>query len=120
MRIALFVLALLVAACSGGETGDPSTSKADVAQMPPPPGQAWTCSMHPEVRENAAGRCPKCNMDLLSEKHTNAGASSEPFYCPMHPEVRSATKGRCPKCNMFLVEPGQEADHGHSHGGGDP
>ena len=24
----------------------------------------WTCTMHPEIRMPAPGRCPKCNMDL--------------------------------------------------------
>ena len=25
----------------------------------------WTCPMHPEVRADAPGRCPKCGMDLV-------------------------------------------------------
>lgn len=29
-------------------------------------GETWfTCPMHPEVRERAPGRCPKCGMDLV-------------------------------------------------------
>jgi RND family efflux transporter MFP subunit len=27
--------------------------------------EIWTCPMHPEVREPAPGRCPKCGMDLV-------------------------------------------------------
>lgn len=29
---------------------------------------AYTCPMHPEVKENKPGRCPKCGMNLVEEK----------------------------------------------------
>lgn len=78
--------------------------------------------MHPDVRMHEAGRCPKCNMDLVREgaeagdgDEARAGhdpaAPGDAYYCPMHPEVQSADAGRCPKCNMFLVKPGDEAAH---------
>lgn len=25
----------------------------------------WTCSMHPQIRQAASGRCPICGMDLI-------------------------------------------------------
>jgi Cu(I)/Ag(I) efflux system membrane fusion protein len=28
----------------------------------------YTCSMHPDVAQDTAGKCPKCGMDL-TEKH---------------------------------------------------
>jgi multidrug efflux pump subunit AcrA (membrane-fusion protein) len=30
----------------------------------------YTCPMHPEVREDHVGKCPKCGMDLVPEKAT--------------------------------------------------
>jgi hypothetical protein len=30
-----------------------------------PAGLTYTCEMHPEVKSNKPGRCPKCNMDLV-------------------------------------------------------
>ncbi len=27
--------------------------------------EAWTCSMHPQIRESEAGKCPLCGMDLI-------------------------------------------------------
>lgn len=27
--------------------------------------QVWTCSMHPQVRQNEPGKCPLCGMDLI-------------------------------------------------------
>ena len=31
----------------------------------PIPGELWTCPMHPEVREQAPGACPRCGMPLI-------------------------------------------------------
>ncbi len=42
----------------GGQT-QPPTGEPD-----PPEGAVYTCPMHPEVRESAPGRCPKCGMAL--------------------------------------------------------
>ncbi len=30
--------------------------------------QVWTCPMHPEVKMEQAGKCPKCGMDLVPAK----------------------------------------------------
>ena len=27
--------------------------------------QVWTCSMHPNIRQNTPGSCPLCGMDLI-------------------------------------------------------
>ncbi|HTJ04557.1 MAG TPA: heavy metal translocating P-type ATPase [Caldimonas sp.] len=34
---------------------------------PPPPGTIYTCPMHPEVRQDGPGACPKCGMALEPE-----------------------------------------------------
>ena len=34
---------------------------------PAPPGTVYTCPMHPEVRQNRPGACPKCGMALEPE-----------------------------------------------------
>ncbi len=34
----------------------------------------YTCPMHPEIQEDAPGKCPKCGMDLV-EKTQEAGGS---------------------------------------------
>ena len=28
-------------------------------------GEVWTCSMHPQIRQNEPGQCPICGMDLI-------------------------------------------------------
>ena len=30
-------------------------------------GKLYLCPMHPDVRQPASGKCPKCGMDLLPE-----------------------------------------------------
>src|SRR5574343_480157 len=89
----------------------------------------YTCPMHPEVRQDHPGRCPKCQMHLVPEGEvshghphdhrghsmhaaepvpTNAPGTTQPeasdtiYTCPMHPEVRQDHPGTCPKCGMTL------------------
>ena len=89
----------------------------------------YTCTMHPEVRQDHPGRCPKCNMHLVPEgevthghSHEHVSHSMQPaapapantpgttppepggtiYTCPMHPEVRQDHPGICPKCGMTL------------------
>ncbi|WP_404303181.1 copper-transporting P-type ATPase [Alicycliphilus denitrificans] len=90
-----------------------------------PVGTIYTCPMHPEVRQNQPGRCPKCQMHLVPEDEVHAGhqhghggdeghRSPKPvaapvavpagttYTCPMHPEVQQDHPGNCPKCGMAL------------------
>ena len=30
--------------------------------------KTYTCSMHPEVKADKPGKCPKCGMDLIEKK----------------------------------------------------
>lgn len=38
--------------------------------------QVYTCPMHPEVRQNHPGNCPKCGMSLIPAEETTATGSS--------------------------------------------
>ncbi len=100
----------------------------------------YSCPMHPEVRQEGPGDCPKCGMHLVPEAemaahvghdhhaqdhHGHAAAKggaydkvpagySGPVYtCPMHPEVRQIEHGSCPICGMGLeLETAAMADEG--------
>lgn len=61
----------------------------------------YTCPMHPEVRQQGPGVCPKCGMSL-EPMGIPAPASKSEYTCPMHPEVVQDHPGNCPKCGMAL------------------
>ena len=79
------------------------------------------CPMHPEVRQDGPGDCPKCGMHLVPEADLEAhgpGSHASPdngkydtvpdghdgavYTCPMHPQVRQTQPGSCPICGMGL------------------
>lgn len=60
----------------------------------------YTCPMHPEVRQDHPGSCPKCGMAL--EPMAAPVATKTVYTCPMHPEVRQDHPGNCPICGMTL------------------
>ena len=89
----------------------------------------WVCPMHPEIRQDKSGDCPKCGMHLGPENdvgtdschhhhghqhhdHTAAkggrydtvpeGYQGPVYTCPMHAEVRQTEPGSCPLCGMGL------------------
>ena len=78
----------------GAFDASPGTDK------PPSPGRIYTCPMHPEVKQEGPGPCPKCGMAL--EPLTPLAATRTEYTCPMHPEVLQDHPGACPKCGMAL------------------
>ncbi|WP_443271713.1 copper-transporting P-type ATPase [Variovorax sp. JS1663] len=93
-------------------------------------GGAYTCPMHPEVRQVGPGKCPKCGMflepvaapsahaakagDPHGHQHHHPVATAAPpapaakggreveYTCPMHPQIRQMGPGNCPICGMAL------------------
>ncbi|MCK7510558.1 MAG: hypothetical protein MZV70_45205 [Desulfobacterales bacterium] len=65
------------------------------------PGAIYTCPMHPEVRQEGPGSCPKCGM-ALEPVVPSAAVIKNGWTCPMHPEIVSDAPGNCPKCGMAL------------------
>jgi Cu+-exporting ATPase len=55
--------------------------------------------MHPEVKQDKPGACPKCGMDLESSSQL---IQSQIYTCPMHPEIQRNEPGQCPICGMDL------------------
>ena len=62
-------------------------------------GVEHTCPMHPEVRQEGPGSCPKCGMAL---EPVAPAPTSTKWTCPMHPEIVRDEPGSCPKCGMAL------------------
>ena len=61
----------------------------------------YTCPMHPEIRQEKPGNCPKCGM-ALEEVVDIAPEIRTEYVCPMHPEIIRSEPGFCPKCGMAL------------------
>jgi Cu+-exporting ATPase len=61
----------------------------------------YTCPMHPEVRQQGPGACPKCGMALEPESAQPAATRTE-YVCPMHPQIVRDEPGNCPICGMAL------------------
>jgi Cu+-exporting ATPase len=66
-----------------------------------PVAQSYTCPMHPEVRQETPGACPKCGM-ALEPLNITAPQTKTEYTCPMHPEIVRDGPGSCPLCGMAL------------------
>lgn len=64
------------------------------------PGDIYTCPMHPEIKQDQPGICPKCGMTL--EKIPTPSSHKVIYTCPMHPEIQQDHPGVCPICGMTL------------------
>ena len=61
----------------------------------------YTCPMHPEIRQDHPGSCPKCGM-ALEPLYPAAAPTKVEYTCPMHPEIVRDAPGSCPICGMAL------------------
>ena len=66
-----------------------------------PEASAYTCPMHPEVRQDQPGSCPKCGM-ALEPVTVSAPKEKIEYTCPMHPQIVRDAPGFCPICGMAL------------------
>ncbi len=83
------------AACCHGGGSSPAPSAVATGTA------LYTCPMHPEVRTDAPGPCPKCGMALEPVAPLPAMEKVE-YTCPMHPEIVRDEPGSCPICGMAL------------------
>ncbi len=88
---------------SGRHAGHPEDS---AAAPPAAGGTIYTCPMHPEVRSDRPGSCPKCGMSLEPVLGAGSGvpgaAQRTEWTCPMHPQIVRDKPGHCPICGMAL------------------
>jgi len=87
-------------------SAEPMESEAFGIQRVPkraavPVAQTYTCPMHPEVRQDKPGSCPKCGMTLEPFAVTAPQQKVE-YTCPMHPQIVRDKPGTCPICGMAL------------------
>lgn len=51
-------------------------------------GETWTCSMHPQIQQDAPGQCPLCGMDLIPIEHDHSAAALAPRQLSLSPAAR--------------------------------
>ena len=66
----------------------------------------WTCSMHPQIRQNAPGQCPICGMDLIPIQQQLQGEAKSPFIHAMSPEAVALSNIQTAK--VGFISSGQE------------
>ncbi|WP_299826546.1 efflux RND transporter periplasmic adaptor subunit [uncultured Pontibacter sp.] len=47
----------------------------------------YTCSMHPQIRQNEPGKCPLCGMDLIPVSAAAGGGEASPYVLEMTPKA---------------------------------
>src|ERR1700678_4493362 len=60
-----------------------------------------TCPMHPEIRHDHSGSCPKCGMALEPLAPIQPVSKTE-YVCPMHPQIVRSEPRNFPICGMTL------------------
>ncbi|MFA6292913.1 MAG: efflux RND transporter periplasmic adaptor subunit [Victivallales bacterium] len=76
----IFILALLIIAFWLGykfKTSSGKISSAIPAETSDRQVKDWTCSMHPQIRQQKAGNCPICGMDLIPVNVTAGGKAGK-------------------------------------------
>ena len=75
-RYALYFILLLVGIFIGKIFFSPA-AKTSMQKPSASAAQTWTCAMHPQVRKDAAGKCPLCGMDLILLQPSHASAATD-------------------------------------------
>lgn len=113
--VAAFVLGIVLLGLAQrvGWISSVSDSNPAAAVAPAVEGQEYTCPMHPEIRQDAPGKCPICGMPLVPVGSSPSGDKqpTEPsedsggaqYVCPMMCTPPHTGPGKCPVCAMELV-----------------
>ena len=100
--IILTMITLVSVSCSKDDSGHEGHSKKEQKVE-----TYYTCSMHPQIRQDEPGKCPICGMGLTKvevehdeEDHSahNQALQEGPdiYYCEASPDITSEAPGECP------------------------
>lgn len=64
----------------------------------------WTCSMHPQIRQNEPGKCPICGMDLIPLTSGNDSESASPFIHAMSSQAAALANIQTSKVSYTTPE----------------
>lgn len=119
----------------GTPQGGAASSIAHSASAQPQSGNAgetvYTCSMHPQIRQNEPGDCPICGMELVpaddvdssaqsTSSHAGHSAQPEPeilgYACAMNCVPPLEEPGACPICGMEMQQVVEDRSTGPADG----
>lgn len=63
----------LLQACGNKQSAEKAQTPGGAAQA----ATTYTCSMHPEVKATAPGKCPQCGMDLVPVEASTKSDSAQ-------------------------------------------
>jgi len=63
---------------SGNNATEPANHNHEQAAAGAEKATIWTCSMHPQIRQDHPGKCPICGMDLIPLKDLSATETASP------------------------------------------
>lgn len=66
----------------------------------------YTCSMHPQIRQDGPGKCPLCGMDLIPVSSGGSGGKTSRYVLEMTPEAIALSNIQTTKLDM--VDPENE------------
>ena len=69
----ILVIGLFLGWLIFGGASVPHTHEGEQHSHEQEEAQVWTCSMHPQIRQDKPGKCPLCAMDLIPLKTSGSG-----------------------------------------------
>ncbi|GGG15295.1 efflux RND transporter periplasmic adaptor subunit [Pontibacter amylolyticus] len=64
----------------------------------------YTCSMHPQIRQDGPGKCPLCGMDLIPLSNGGGGGNTSRYVLEMTPEAIALSNIQTTKLEMVNPE----------------
>ena len=69
MKKSVYVILLAIALMTAFNSCNTPASKSPAVESKAEKQVIYTCTMHPEIRSNKPGECPKCGMELVKMEH---------------------------------------------------
>lgn len=100
------LISLFSVACSKNDSSHDSHSDSGKKEVKVE--TYYTCSMHPQIRQDGPGKCPICGMglskievehdeeDATAHNQTTMSNEADVYYCESSPDVTSEAPGECP------------------------
>lgn len=112
----VFVISLLVLGVSCQKEGTNSSGAVHEGHEKSKSKVYYTCSMHPQIKEDKPGKCPICHMNLtkieVDDDEDVQVAATEPekdiWQCKDFPDVTSETEDVCPMDGTPMVKKPKE------------